>query len=237
MDEVASAPSAEALGLVRGETLSFEFVNEAQVLNAELILSQARVQGLVDANSKLAEKLAEAEARNEGMEKDRAALQTNADARVEAVMQEKAALQADLAARDRACATEQAALATELATRTSEMAKLAADRARALENVRQLSYAQDLREEARVSATWFARATNRFRMSRAELVRENTAYARVLERTRQDLEYANTRLEQRDRTIRDMRNDLEYANTRLEQRDSTIRDMGTDLDRFKRRYW
>jgi chromosome segregation ATPase len=211
VDEVASAPSAEALGLVRGEARSFEFrpPDEAQVLNAELILSQVRVQGLAEANSKLAEKLAEAEARIEAMEKDRAALQTNADERVEVVRREKAALQADFAARDKACATEKAALAAELAKRTAEMATLTADRARALENVRQLSYAQDLREEARVAATWFARATNRFRMSRAELVRENTAYARDLERTRKDLEVANRKVGMCDSTIQQMGSDLQ----------------------------
>ena len=210
VDEVASAPSAEALGLVRSETRSFEFrpPDEAQVLNAELILSQVRVQGLAEANSKLTEKLAEAEARIEAMEKDRAALQTNADERVEAARQEKAA-------RDQACATEKAALAAELAKRTAEMATLTADRARALENVRQLSYAQDLREEARVAATWFARATKRFRVSRAELVRQNETYIGAYERIRKELTYANTRLEQRDIAIRDMRD---------------------DLDRFKRRY-
>ena len=204
MDEVASAPSAEALGLVRSETRSFEFrpPDEAQVLNAELILSQVRVQGLAEANSKLTEKLAEAEARIEAMEKDRAALQTNADERVEAARQEKVA-------RDQAWATEKAALAAELAKRTAEMATLTADRARALENVRQLSYAQDLREEARVSATWFARATNRFRMSRAELVRENTAYARDLERTRKDLEVANRKVGMCDSTIQQMGSDLQ----------------------------
>ena len=204
VDEVASAPSAEALGLVRGEARSFEFrpPDEAQVLNAELILSQVRVQGLAEANSKLAEKLAEAEARIEAMEKDRAALQTNADKRVEAARQEKVA-------RDQACATEKAALAAELAKRTAEMATLTADRARALENVRQLSYAQDLREEARVAATWFARATNRFRMSRAELVRENTAYARDLERTRKDLEVANRKVGMCDSTIQQMGSDLQ----------------------------
>jgi hypothetical protein len=202
VDEVASAPSAEALGLVRGEARSFEFrpPDEAQVLNAELILSQVRVQGLAEANSKLAEKLAEAEARIEAMEKDRAALQTNADERVEAARQEKVA-------RDQACATEKAALAAELAKRTAEMATLTADRARALEHVRQLSYAQ----EARVAATWFARATKRFRMSRAELVRQNQNYIEEYERIRKELACAGDKITERNRQIRDLEHELRIA--------------------------
>jgi hypothetical protein len=221
VDEVASAPSAESLGIVCGsdapsvETRSFEFppVDKAQVLNAELILARARIQGLADANSKLEKKLADANSNLEKkladadalikvMETDTAVRLADAEARVETLAKEKAALVADAEARDRVCAAEKAALATELATRTAEMAALAADRARALENVRQLSDAQDLRNEAR---GLFGRVQNTFVVSRAELVRERNDFAKQLEVCRSALARKEWVLDQYDSEISSMR--------------------------------
>jgi chromosome segregation ATPase len=148
-------------------------VGEIEVLRAETVLAKKRAQQLVDDNADLAAKLAETEARIEAMETGRERVESNNRRRIQSAVRDQEIAQETTQGRDKRWEEEKANLTARLVDAATRLARVATERARALEGLKQAIDAHELRDPE-ASRAWFG-------LPRADLIREKKALARELE--------------------------------------------------------